>query len=63
MIIKLFLERGDWREKEREGEKHRLVACCRPPNWGLSQACALTGNQTGDPSLSGTTPNPLSHTG
>ena len=30
--------------------------------WPTTQACALTGNQTGDPSIHRLVPNPLSHT-
>ena len=73
--IYLFLERGEGREKEQEGntdvrEKHLLVVSCmyplpRPPAGSKSatQACALTGNQTSNIFLFGTTPNQLSHTG
>ena len=56
--IYLFLERGEGREKERERnmdvqEKHQSDGCLsHAPNWGPGsrpmQACALTGNPTGD---------------
>ena len=64
----MFRERG--REGEREGGKHR---CARETDWLLlvcpqmgtrptTQACALTGNPTGDILLCGMTLNQLSHT-
>ena len=34
LYLSIFRERG--REGEREGEKHRSVASCMYPNWGLS---------------------------
>ena len=34
----------------------------QPGIWPATQACALTGNQTGDLLVCGTMPNPLSHT-
>ena len=38
-----FKERGEGKEKEREGEKHQcVVAPCTP--WPATQACALTKN-------------------
>ena len=64
----LFLERGEGREKEREknidvSEKHKSVTSCTPPtNMPTTQACALTGNRTGDLSVCRIMPNPLSHT-
>ena len=58
----LFLERGDGREKERERNTDWLpVAHPKQGPWFTAQACALTGNQTGDLSVYGTMPNPLSH--
>ena len=65
-FIYLFLERGE--EREREGEKHQCaVASCVPPppplgTWPATQACALTGNQTGDPLVRRLALNQLSHT-
>ena len=46
----LFTFRERRHEGEREGEKHRLVATPTPPSGDLAttQACALTGNQTGN---------------
>ena len=44
----------------------QLVAPSPVPQLGITpttQACALTGNQTGDLLLCGAMPNPLSHTG
>ena len=49
----------------REGEKYQdVVASHVPPTgaWPITQACALTGNQTGDPLLRRLALNPLSHT-
>ena len=34
-LIYLFLERGEGREREREGATHRLVAFCTPPTGDL----------------------------
>ena len=53
-----------FRKKGREGEKHQcVVASCMPPAGDLAttQACALTGNQTGDPLVHRPAFNPLSH--
>ena len=68
-FIYLFLERGQGREKERETnvdvwEKHRSFASHTPPTgtWPVTQACALTGNQTSDILVCRTMLNPLSHT-
>ena len=70
LFIYLFLERGEGREEEKERnvdvrEKHGSVASRTHPagTEPAPQANALTGNQTGDLSLCGTTPNPLSHSG
>ena len=57
-----FLERG--REGER-GEKHNVwlpLVCTLLGTWLATQACALTGNQTGNPLLCRLALNPLSHT-
>ena len=54
------------REKEREGEKHQLVAphtCLHPRTEPETQTCALTGNRSGNLKLCGMTPNQMSHTG
>ena len=48
----LFFFRAKGREGEREGEKH----------WPATQACALTGNPTRDPSVHRPVLNPLSYT-
>ena len=63
-FIYLFSERRDRREKERERNinvwlplVHSLLG-----TWPATQACALTGDQTCDPSVHRRTLNPLSHT-
>ena len=51
-IFYLFIFRERGRAGEREGEKHQcVVAFCMPQlgTWPTTQACALTGNRTGDP--------------
>ena len=52
----IFLKDFIFRERGREGERGRETSMCgclsHAPNWGTrsaTQACALTGNQTGDP--------------
>ena len=40
-----------------------LSYASRQGTWPKTQACALTGNQTGDPLLRSPVLNPLSHTG
>ena len=48
----LFIIRKRRREGEREGETHKcVVASPTPPTGPTTQACALTGNWTGDPLL------------
>ena len=67
----LFLERGEGREKERERNTNVWVPFMRPllGTWPATQACALTGNRSGDPLVWTSNPlvcrpalNPLSHT-
>ena len=59
-----FRQRG--REGEREEKKYQcVVASCTPHNGEpdpTTQACALTGNQTGNPLVCRLVLNPLSHT-
>ena len=60
----LFLDRGEGREKERE----RNISMWLPPvhplleTWPATQACALTGNSTGDPLVSRPALSPLTPT-
>ena len=59
-----FVERGEGKEKERE--RHINVwlpfVCPLLETWPATQACALTGNPTGNPLVGRPTLNPLSHT-
>ena len=50
-FIYLFLEREEGREKERERNINVWLPLTWPPlgTWPATQACALTGNWTGDP--------------
>ena len=64
-FIYLFLERRERREKE--GERNinvQLIASHVPPTGDLAatQACALTGNRTGNPMVHRLGLNLLSHT-
>ena len=61
----LFIFTQREREGEREGEKHQCVVAFHRPQlgtWPTTQACALTGNRTGDPLVCRPALNPLSHT-
>ena len=64
IFINLFLERGEGREKERERNISVWLPLTYPllGTWPATQACALTGHQTGDPLIHGPALNPLSHT-
>ena len=56
----IFRERG--KEGEREGEKHGLpLSQPQMGTWPTTQACALTGNQTGNLLVHRLVLNPLSH--
>ena len=63
-FIYLFLERGERREKKRE----RNISVWLPiessqlGTFPSTQACAVTGNQTGNPLVCKLALNPLSHT-
>ena len=50
-FIYLFLERGERKEKEKERNINVWLPLAYPPpgTWPETQACALTGNQTGNP--------------
>ena len=63
-LINLFLERGEGKEKERERNVNVWLSLTFPllGTWPTTQACALTGNQTGDPLVHRLVLNPLSHT-
>ena len=63
-FIYLFLEKGEGKKKERERNinvwlllEHPLLGI-----WPAIQACALTGNRTGDPPVCRPALSPLSHT-
>ena len=63
-FIYLFLEREEGREKEWERHINVWLLLTRPllGTWPATQACALTGNRTGDPLVRRPVLNPLSHT-
>ena len=63
-FIHLFLERGEGTEKERERNISVWLPLMRPlvGTWSATQACALSGNQAGDPLVCRQALNPLSHT-
>ena len=58
------MERGEERKKERERSINVWLPLTHPllGTWPTTQACALTGNQTSDPSVHRPVLNPLSHT-
>ena len=61
----LFIFReGEGKEKERERNINVWLLLAQPllGTWPATQACALTGNQTGDPLVRRLVLNPLSHT-
>ena len=61
-ILFIFRERG--REGEGERERHQCVVAFRAPPTGdlpATQACVLTGNQTGNPLVHRLALSPLSH--
>ena len=63
--IYLFIFRERGKDGEREGEKHQCVVALMCPLLGTcpaTQACALTGNWTGNPLVCEPSFNPLSHT-
>ena len=68
--ILFIFERGERREKEREGETSMweryidrlLLAHPQLGTWPTTQACALSGNQTSDLLFCRLALNPLSHT-
>ena len=61
-----ILDRGEGREKKRERNINVWVSLTHPPTgeltWPATQACALTGKQTGDPLICRLALNPLSPT-
>ena len=63
-IFYLFIDRGEWKEKERERNINVWLTRA-PPTGDLAhnpQAHDLTGNQTRDPLVFRPALNPLSHT-
>ena len=64
VFIYLFLGRGKGREKERERNIHVWLPLTCPflGTWPATQACALTGNSTGDPLVCRLVLKPLSYT-
>ena len=63
-FVYLLLERGEGKEKERERNVSVWLPLMRPllGNWPATQACALTGNRTGNTLVLRLALNPLSHT-
>ena len=63
-FIYLFLDRGKWREKQRERNINVWLPFTRPllGTWPTTQACTLTGNRTGNPLVCRLALSPLSHT-
>ena len=63
LLIYLFAESGEEREKERERNDNVWLPLEHPPLgiWLVTQACALTGNWTCDPLVCRLALNPLSH--
>ena len=64
-FIYLFLQKGEGREEERERNINVWLPLMCPllGTWPATQACALTGNRTGDPLVCRLVLNPLSRTG
>ena len=60
----LFLEGGEGKEEERERNINVWLPLTHPAlgTWPITQACALPGNQAGDPFIRRPVLNPLSHT-
>ena len=58
-----FIFRGEGTEEERGRNINMWLPVTRPllGTWPSTQACALTGNQTGDPLVHRLALNPLSH--
>ena len=65
IFIDLFLER-EWEGGRKRGRETSMCGCLlHAPllgTWPVTQACALTGNQTGNPLVRRPAFNPLSHT-
>ena len=67
-FIYSFLDRREGKEKGREKERERNInvwltlVCPLLGSWPATQACALTGNRSGDTLVLRWVPNPLSHT-
>ena len=63
-ILFIHFYRGEGREKERERNINVWLPLERPQpgTWPATQACAMTGNRTGEPLVHRLVLNPLSHT-
>ena len=64
LYLFIFLDRGEGREKEKKRNINVRLPLTHPllGTWPATQACALTGNQTGNPLVRRPALNPLSHT-
>ena len=64
ILLFVFFREGERRKKksERNTSVWLPLTCPPPDTWPTTQACALTGNRTGDPSVRRLVLSPLSHT-
>ena len=62
MLFIYFQRGGEGRRKKERNINGLPLACPLLETWPATQACALTGNQTGDPLVCRPTLNPRSHT-
>ena len=63
ILLFIFRQRGREGEQERNINVWLPLVCPLLATWPAAQACALTGNRTGDPLVRRLVLSPLSHTG